>query len=264
MKLCANINMLFTEQPLLDRFALAAQAGFSGVEILNPYECPAADLAAAASRAGVTIALINAPMGNIRGGERGFACDPDAADHFRTGLLRALQYAEQLGVARINLLPGKCLPGDDRNQLLQTYADNLRWAADLATTHGIRIDVEALNEKDIPGSLLPTQMDAFELLQQLNHPSLDLQFDYYHCLKANQDPVLEYKKCRSRVGHVQFADQENRCQPSREDRGFAVFVGLLKSTGYQGWFSAEYRPEPSSVQSLGWMKLLEEAQNNRG
>ena len=37
-RFAANLTMLFGEVAFLDRFALAARAGFSGVEYLSPYE----------------------------------------------------------------------------------------------------------------------------------------------------------------------------------------------------------------------------------
>ena len=43
-KLAANLSMLFTEHPFLDRFARAAEAGFAGVEFLFPYEEDAEDI----------------------------------------------------------------------------------------------------------------------------------------------------------------------------------------------------------------------------
>ena len=37
-RFAANLSMLFTEVDFLDRFAAAAEAGFSGVEYLFPYD----------------------------------------------------------------------------------------------------------------------------------------------------------------------------------------------------------------------------------
>ena len=39
-RFAANLSMLFTELPFLDRFAAAASAGFKGVEYLSPYDVP--------------------------------------------------------------------------------------------------------------------------------------------------------------------------------------------------------------------------------
>ena len=43
-KFAANLTMLFTELPFLERFAAAREAGFAAVEFLFPYEWPAAEL----------------------------------------------------------------------------------------------------------------------------------------------------------------------------------------------------------------------------
>lgn len=43
-KFAANLTMLFTEVPFLERFAAAREAGFEAVEFLFPYEWPAAEL----------------------------------------------------------------------------------------------------------------------------------------------------------------------------------------------------------------------------
>ena len=37
-KFAANLTMLFNEAPFMERFALAAKAGFEGVEYLFPYD----------------------------------------------------------------------------------------------------------------------------------------------------------------------------------------------------------------------------------
>ena len=56
-RFAANLTMLFTELPMLERFAAAADAGFQGVEILFPYDIPARDLSRAAIAAGLSYAL---------------------------------------------------------------------------------------------------------------------------------------------------------------------------------------------------------------
>lgn len=259
-RLCANINMLFGEYPLAERFMRAAHAGFEAVEILNPYELPAEQLAEAARAAAIPVVLINAPLGNIRGGERGFAADPGAVELFRQAMQQAFRYAAALSAERINVLPGKALQGDDPDTLRGQYADNLRWAADIAGAHGVKIDVEALNREDIAGSLLPTQADVFALLEELDHPAIDLQFDYYHCLKEKQDPVEQYLQVSSRVGHIQFADPAGRQQPKADDVALQRFVEVVLSQGYRGWFSAEYRPAGHSLESLSWMRQFKQTE----
>jgi len=253
---CANISMLFSELPLRDRFAAAAEAGFPAVEILAPYSEEPGALAAAARAAGIRVVLINVATGDIRGGARGSAADPDAREPFRKAFLRAMEYGEQLGVERVNLLPGCALDGDDRQHLLACYADNLRWAAEQSAPLGIRIDVEALNRTDIPGSLLPRQRDAVALVRQLGTPGVQVQFDYYHTLRGGDDPVAELEVAIPWVGHIQFAHPDGRCEPAPDDYGFLAFLAACERLSYSGWVSAEYRPRGSSLESLAWFEQI--------
>ncbi|MGF6779552.1 hydroxypyruvate isomerase family protein [Paraburkholderia sp. GAS334] len=45
-RFAANLTMMYTEHPFLDRFGAAARDGFKGVELLFPYEFSAAELKA--------------------------------------------------------------------------------------------------------------------------------------------------------------------------------------------------------------------------
>ena len=90
-KFAANLSMLFTEVPFLDRFALAAKAGFEAVEFLFPYAWPAAEIKARLDAHGLQLVLHNLPAGDWDAGERGIACHPDRVAEFRDGVKRVKQ-----------------------------------------------------------------------------------------------------------------------------------------------------------------------------
>ena len=75
-RFAANLSMMFTERPFLERFDAAAAAGFGAVEFLFPYSHPAADIRAALDRSGLELALFNTPPGDWEAGERGTASLP--------------------------------------------------------------------------------------------------------------------------------------------------------------------------------------------
>ena len=56
-RLAANLTMLFTEFPFLDRFERAAAAGFAAVECQFPYEHPAAEIRARLDANGLELVL---------------------------------------------------------------------------------------------------------------------------------------------------------------------------------------------------------------
>ena len=64
-RFAANLTMMFNEWPFLDRFAAAADAGFTAVEFLFPYEHTPDAIAARLGRNGLTQALFNLPPGRL-------------------------------------------------------------------------------------------------------------------------------------------------------------------------------------------------------
>src|SRR6195952_3760684 len=129
LRFAANLSMLFTEVPFLDRFALAARAGFAAVECQFPYEAPAAEIRARLDDAGLAMALHNLPAGDWAAGDRGLACLPQRVDEFRAGVPRAIAYAHGLGVTQVNCLAGIAPAGADAAILRATLVDNLRVTA---------------------------------------------------------------------------------------------------------------------------------------
>jgi sugar phosphate isomerase/epimerase len=104
----ANLTMLFTEVPFMDRFALARAAGFTHVEYLFPYTFKAEDLKTELAKNGLTQVLFNLPAGDFAAGERGMAALPGRSDEFRDGVPKAIEYAKVLGVKRV--IFDRCVP----------------------------------------------------------------------------------------------------------------------------------------------------------
>ena len=110
-KFAANLTMLFTELPFMERFQAARAAGFEAVEYLFPYAFDKHELAAALAANGLQQVLHNLPAGNWDAGERGIACHPARQAEFRDGVARAIDYATALSCPRVNCLAGKLPDG---------------------------------------------------------------------------------------------------------------------------------------------------------
>ena len=102
-KLAANLSMMFQEAPFLDRFAIAAECGFAGVEYLFPYDYPTEELAERLDQHRLTQVLFNLPPGDWAKGERGTAALPGREDEFMAGLEQALRYARSTNCQRLDL-----------------------------------------------------------------------------------------------------------------------------------------------------------------
>ena len=105
----ANLSLLFTELPFMERFAAAKAAGFVAVEYQFPYAFDKSELAQALRTHGLKQVLHNLPAGDWDAGERGIACHPDRVTEFRSGVDRTIEYATVLNCPQVNCLAANCL-----------------------------------------------------------------------------------------------------------------------------------------------------------
>ena len=251
-RLCANLSMMFNEMPFLDRFAAARAAGFAGVEFLFPYEFPAAELARRLSDNGLTQALFNMPPGDWAAGERGTASLPGRQMEFRDGVRRALDYAAALDCKLVHCMAGIVPVGLAHDTAAATYAANLAWASELALAAGVRIAIEPINHRDMPGFFLNTQAQGAAIVEAIGRDRLGLQFDLYHCQITEGDVTKRMELHLPAIAHMQIADVPARNEPGSGEIGWDFVFRRMDELGYTGWVGCEYRPAGDTVAGLGW------------
>ncbi len=257
-RFAANLTMLFTEHPFLERFAAAAQSGFGHVEFLFPYEHAAEDVHVALGDAGLGQVLFNLPAGDWGAGDRGIAADPGRVEEFRAGVDRALEYAAALDCPRLNCLAGLRLDGTAHAAQWDALVANVGYAAARLAEHGRTLLVEPVNDKDVAGFFLPTTTDALRLLDEVGDPRVRLQFDVYHVQRMEGDVTPRLRTLLDRIDHVQIADNPGRHQPGTGELNFAFLFEELDRLGYAGHVGLEYVPEPDTLSSLAWREGLAE------
>ncbi len=253
-RFAANLTMLFTEVPVLDRIEHAAAAGFNAVELLFPYgeEIPA--LRERLEQTGVELILINLPAGNFAAGERGFANDPRRTAEFREGVAAALEIAAALNVPRFNCLTGLTLADLSPEAQRAAAVENLTYAAEQTQAAGVRLGVEPLNPIDAPGFLISSTEEALSLIDEVNHPNLDLQYDVYHAQRVEGNLTATIAAAIGRIGHIQIADSPGRNQPGTGEINYPYLLDAIDNAGYDGWVSLEYTPRGGTESSLAWLR----------
>jgi len=251
-KLAANLTMMFTEVPFLDRFAAAARAGFTGVEYLSPYEHPAADVAAALRAANLRQALFNTPAGDMAAGDRGMASIAGREAEFRAGAERAVEYARIIGTPRIHIMAGRA-DGTVASNVAR-YVENVRFLADLLAADGRRVVLEPINHRDVPGYFLHTTTQARELIARIDRPNVALQLDLYHAQVSEGDLEHKIRDLAAITEHVQIAGNPARHEPDRGEVNYPYLLDVLDATGYTGWVGCEYNPAGETVAGLAWAK----------
>lgn len=252
MKLAANLSLLYPGLPLADRMTLAARDGFTGVEILFPYQLAPSALAQLLRSNGLELVLINTPPGE--NGEKGLACVPGQEPQFRQGFARALTVCEETGCRMIHVMAGMPPAQELPAACATTLRDNLRQAAALAEKVGVTITLEALNRHDMPGYFyyLPEQVAA--VIQAVAHPAVRLQFDLYHSQREGLNLEQELASVREHVQHVQFAGVDGRHEPDLTDERVLNTLRALARGGYAGWIGCEYIPRADTTNGLAWRK----------
>jgi hydroxypyruvate isomerase len=255
-KFAANLTMLFSELPFLDRFAAAKAAGFSGVEYLFPYDFDKADLREQLDEHGLTQVLHNLPAGNWAGGERGIAILPERIDEFRDGVARAIDYARALDCRQLNCLVGVAPRDADPFELNEVLVGNLRFAADALAKERIKLLVEPINTLDIPGFFLNRTEQAVQLIADVRSSNLFIQYDIYHMQVMEGDIARTVQKHLPRIAHIQLADNPGRNEPGTGEINYPFLFRHLDTIGYRGWVGCEYKPRTTTVDGLGWHGAL--------
>jgi hydroxypyruvate isomerase len=250
----ANLGFLFTEQPFLDRFAAAARAGFTAVEIADPYAHSTAALADRLRANHLTCALINLPMGDPGRGEKGLTGLPDRVVAFRDSVRLAIEIARALGCSRANCMAGRPPADADPALVHATLVDNVRFAARAFAAAGLTLCLEALNTIEVPGFLLHGSQQVAALIREVGEPNVKLQFDCYHMELMEGGLAASLAQLLPLIGHIQFADVPGRHEPGTGRIDYAALFAHLDRLGYRGWVGAEYRPCGQTADSLGWME----------
>ena len=249
MKPAANLSLLWSDLPYLDRFEAAAAAGFTGVEVLFPYDVPAKETQRALIANGLELVLINAPPPNYTGGPRGFAADPQLRERFQHDMRRAFRYVDALGVSVLHVMAG---PGEG-NLARACMIDNLAWATE-AAPEGLMLTIEPLCEAAQPGYFLNDYNLAAGILDAVAAANVGLQFDSFHAQMIHGDAVAVFEAHRGRVRHVQIGDAPERSAPGTGTVDFDALFAAMRGAGYEGWISGEYHAGRVVEKTLGWMR----------
>jgi hydroxypyruvate isomerase len=251
-RLAANLSMMFNEVPFLDRFEACAKAGFTAVEYLFPYDFPAAELRARLDAAGLTQVLFNMPPGDWAAGERGLTALPGRQAAFRDGVRKALDYAAALDCKLVHAMAGIVPAGVSQMTAASVYAANLAWAAELASTAGVKLVIEPINHRDMPGFFLNTMAQGASVVEAIGRDRLGLQFDIYHCQVTEGDVTKRMEALMPVITHMQIADVPARNEPGTGEIGWPFVFRRIDELGYQGWVGCEYRPAGETVAGLAW------------
>jgi hydroxypyruvate isomerase len=250
LNFAANLSWMFKEWAFLDRFAAAADAGFSHVECLFPYDHKPEEIAQRLSRHGLKLVLLNAPPGDLSKGERGLASLPARQTEFRASVETALAYARATGAGRVHLMSG-IAAGDSA---LARFKDSIKFACE--TLDGIDVMIEPINNRDVPGYLMNDFVLAEQLIAELKLPNLKLQFDIYHRQVIHGEAMRGLEALMPITGHIQISSVPSRHEPMSGALDDLAILRAIDRLGYAGFIGCEYNPAAGTLEGLGWRERV--------
>jgi len=250
-RFAANLAYLFTEHPPLERFAAAAAAGFSAVELLFPYDLSPAAVKAELGRHGLTQLGINTPPG--RDGESGLAAQPGRERDWEASFKRALDYVVAIGGRSIHCLAGS-VPPQQRPAGETVFIRNLSRAAATAADAGIMLLIEPINPRDRPNYFLNRVEHAADIVAKVGAANLRIQFDFYHAQIVGGDLLRRFQAHLPLIGHVQIAAVPSRREPDEGEVNYPEIFSALDRLGYAGFVGCEYRPRARTDDGLVWAR----------
>jgi 2-dehydrotetronate isomerase len=273
-RFAANLSMMYTEVPFMERFGAAAKDGFKAVEFLFPYAFDAVEIKAQLDAHGLQQVLFNAPPGDWDSGERGLSSLIEREEEFQAGIAKAIEYAKVLNCPRVHVMAGlvtKVGAATDTDKEAQSeislirsqwtqYKKSLAYAAKQFSAANIMGLIEPINTRDVPGYLINRQADAHKIIAEVladakvDARHLRVQMDLYHTQIVEGDVAMKIRQFIDGVGHIQIAGVPERHEPSVGELNYPYLFSVLDELGYNGWVGCEYRPKGATSVGLEWFR----------
>jgi hydroxypyruvate isomerase len=255
------VEMLFPELSLMERLEKVAASGFTAVEFWDWKDKPLDAVAQACASLGLSVT-------NMSGHRGGSLLDPNEFEGYKREVVASIAAAKKLSCRNLMLLtnplgPGgavlnsyPAIPGRMKRENCITALSRL---GPVAADHGMQFLLEPLNTRiDHPGYWLDDAFTAFEVIREVNHPSLRLLYDAYHMHVMGRDTLRDIRENLDVVGYVHAADFPGRHEPGTGEMDYPSILHLLRAADRDITIGFEFSPASSSECALESLRRLTE------
>ena len=154
-------------------------------------------------------------------------------------------------------MSGTVLQDESFEKHIETFSNNIRYAADAFNQEGIALLIEPLNSRNMPGYFVSHQREAVYWIKQVDKSNVKLQFDSYYTQIMDGDLTTLIRDLHPEIGHIQISSVPGRHEPNDgEINNYRFIFRILDEIRYQGWIGCEYNPEKTTSESLDWVKFF--------
>ncbi len=245
LSVCAE--MVFTDEPFLDRVSLIEDLGFA-VEI---WDWTSKDLSGLAETGAVFTSMTGYVEGDL--------VDRAGADALLRTAEESVEASRLLGAPNLNLhgtgLDARGLPVRPvsvvTGPMWLAAEKTLSRLATLGEREGVVFCLENLNlPVDHPGTPFALASDTRALVASVDSPHLRMNLDLYHAQIGEGNLIELLRTSAPYLGEVQVADVPGRTEPSTGEINYPAIARALHDVGYTGVVALEAYASEDSVLAL--------------
>ncbi len=248
-RLSVCVEMIFKPLPFLERLEAVARSGCPAFEFWRWQDKDLAAIGEKKDALGLELAAFGAAGGTL--------LDPANHQRYWETFAQAAEWARKLRCPNLIVTTGNALPDVPREQQWEALRRGLEGVAAQAAAAGVIAVLEPLNTKvNHPGYFLDHGVEAFRLIEEINHPALRVLYDIYHMQIMDGDIIQTIVTNIDKIGHFHVADVPGRHEPGTGELNYANILRRIDETGYRGFVGLEYHPSADHAQSLDVVKAL--------
>ena len=248
MRLCVAIPCFFGGNDFSEAVRQVAALGYDAVETYNWRSLDLDRVKKTLDETGVELLSICTTEFNLT--------DPEYREKWVEGIRESCVAARKLGTKRLITQVGR----DTGRPLEEQHASivaGLRAGAPILEEYGITVMIEPLNTLvNHKGYYLWSAVEAFEIVREVNSPSVKVIFDIYHQQVMEGNIIPNIINNLDLIAHLHGAGHPGRNELQYGENNYHVIIDAVEKAGYTGALGLEYKPLLDPIESLKEAKRL--------
>lgn len=243
LKKALGYGMIKEELSLVDKFKLAKDVGFDGIELNTPTEFKISELIAAKEASGIELPTVvnkdhwSAPLSDP---------DPAVREKCIQSVAQSLREVKELGGDTVLVVPGVVNENVSYEQAYITSQNSIRALIPYAEETGMQIGLE-----NVWNNFLISPMEAKRYIDEINHPLVGWYFDVGNILRYGW-PEHWIRTLHSRIMKLHIKEYSRELMNTRGlwegfnidllkgDNNWPVVMQAISEINHQGgWLTAE-------------------------
>ncbi len=246
MRLCVAIPCFFNNMDFCDAIEKVASLGYDAAETYRWQNLDLERVKETLQKTGVELLSMCTTEFRLN--------DPDYRNAWVEGVHQSCIAAQKLGVKRLITQVGNDTGKDDQHQ---SIVDGLKAGAPILQRYGVTVMIEPLNTYvNHPGYYLWSSKEAFDIINEVNEPSVKVIYDIYHQQVMEGNIIPSVVNNLDKIAHLHGAGHPGRHEMQNGENNYRYIIDEIDKAGYKGALGLEYSPLLGAEESLKKAKEL--------